>query len=68
MSTSPEMFKKFAACVTSLSPLPEKFNTTLHLSGNVGHNFSKYAKACDVSNAGMIPSNLDVNTNASSAS
>lgn len=49
---------------TSLSPLPLKFNTTLLPSGNVGHSFSRWASAWEVSSAGMIPSNRDTLLNA----
>ena len=49
---------------TSLSPLPLKFKTTLAPSGKVGQSFSRWANAWDVSNAGIIPSNLDTLLNA----
>jgi len=42
-----------------LSPLPLQLRTTFVPSGRVGQRFSKYASACDVSKAGIMPSNRD---------
>ena len=46
----------FATICTSLSPRPERQTTTFSPAFVSGMSFSRYASACELSSAGMMPS------------
>ena len=60
--------RTFATICTSLSPRPESVTTTDSSGCVCGMSLSRYASACELSIAGMMPSTLERRWNASSAS